>query len=271
MKVLWSLLATTALVRPFALVAQASPSTPEQVVREFFRAEEYGRWLDAAHLLDLSRFEPIRHSTVRFWRTAPVMPLITPQELMKWDPDMPLAVAEYQVKKMNEHRGDFSFLSREYARVPSVDSLAALPVDEAAARWLEAKGRKWQMELSRREQPRRTPVECPSVPDSAKAALMSEWRPPVATILGATERSDSVRYVVVGRSSRPTRLARSPEVSELLPEMSANVVTLRKAKEGWRIVPTFDLPTSEGFTGSDTFFAITCKTEPPLKPGDNKR
>jgi hypothetical protein len=30
-------------------------------------------------------------------------------------------------------------VSQEYANVPSVDSLAALPVDEAAARWLEAK------------------------------------------------------------------------------------------------------------------------------------
>ena len=40
-----------AVFLPFDLTGQAPPATPEGVVRQFFRAERDGRWLDAARLL----------------------------------------------------------------------------------------------------------------------------------------------------------------------------------------------------------------------------
>ena len=257
------------LVGQFGLAeAQSSPSTPEQVVRDFFKAEEEGRWIEAAHSLDLTLFEPIRRSAVQAAKSMASRPKTTAQEVMRWEPDMPLAVAEYQAKRSNETIQSLDFLSREFARVSSVDSLVAMPIDQAAARWLEARGSKWQNERALKESKWRPEANCPEVPDSIARAIRTEFKPPVTTILGATEASDSARYVVVGLT-RFVGSAANP-VDAPYQELSPRAITMRKLEGNWRIAPAPDMPNSDAFGGS-TVVTIRCRMEKSPKSGAQKK
>jgi len=269
------------LCAPFAFFAlgrmaeaQSAPITPEDVVRDFFKAEKEGRWIDAAHSLDLTRFEPIRRAAVQGVKSMTSRPKTTAQEVMRWDPDMPLAVAEYQAKRSNEGMQSLDFLSHEFARVSSVDSLTAMPIDEAAARWLEAKGSKRQDEMALKESKGRPEIDCPDLPDSNARAIRTELITPVTTILGATEASDTVRYVVVGF----TRIvgftgfggSSAKPVDAPYPAMSPKAITLRKLDGNWRIAPAPDLPNSDAFGGS-TVVTIRCRLNKNGKSGAPKK
>jgi hypothetical protein len=244
--------------------AQSAPPTPEDVVRDFFKAEDEGRWMDAAHSLDLTRFEPIRRSAVQATKATTSRRRTTAQDIMQWDPDMPLAVAEYQAKRANETSQSFDFFSREFARVPSIDSLVAMPIDQAAARWLEARGSKWQNEMALKESRRRPKANCPEVPDSIVRAMRADFKLPVTTIMGATETSDSVRYVVVG-FARFGGYAPNPGDAPY-PEMSPTAITVRKLDGNWRISPAPDMPNSDG-PGGVTSVSIECRKEKSPKSG----
>jgi hypothetical protein len=245
--------------------AQSAPPTPEDVVREFFKAEEEGRWIDAAHSLDLTRFEPIRRSAVQALKSVTSRPKTTAQDIMRWEPDMPLAAAEYQAKRSNESSQSFDFLSREFARVPSIDSLVAMPIDQAAARWLEARGSKWQNEVAFKELRRRPKSNCPEMPDSIVRATRAEFKLPVTTIMGATEASDSVRYVVVGLTTFGGDAPNS--VRAPYPEMSPKAIIMRKLDGNWRISPAPDLPSSDASGGLSGPLSISCRKEQSPKPG----
>lgn len=227
-------------------------SNAGDVVRAFFKAEDENRWLDAARMLDLRRFEPIQRNAVTASRGA--IRQITAQELMKLDPGMPRAAAEYQVKRMNEVRRTHNYLLDEFARVTSVDSLAALSTEQAAARWLEAQGPEWKMELSARDSGTAPKVDCPELSDSAKRALVRSARMPRATILGETERSDSLRYVVLGEDFGMVHI---PDPTVNGPSLSPHVITLVNVAGAWKIVPALDMPRSNGLGGM-TSFAIAC-------------
>jgi hypothetical protein len=248
--------------------AQSAQPTPEDVVRDFFKAEDEGRWMDAAHSLDLTRFEPIRRSAVQGAKSMTSRQKINAQEVMRWDPDMPLAVAEYQAKKSNEGFQRVEFLSREFARVSSVDSLVALQIDEAAARWLEAKGSKWQNEMALRESKGRPEVDCPGVPDSMTHEIRTELATPVTTILGATAASDTVRYVVIGLTRFGGNSA--TPVDAPYPAISPKAITMRKLDGSWRIVPAPDMPNSDTFGGT-TVVTIRCSMKKNAAPGTKKK
>ena len=231
-------------------------SNPGDVVRAFFKAEDEGRWLDAARMLDLKSFEPIQRNAVTASRRQGTFRQTTAEDLMKFDPDMPRAAAEYQVKRMNESRRTHNYLLEEFARVTSVDSLAALSTEQAAARWLEAQGPEWKMEVSAKDSRTAPKVDCPELSDSAKRALIVQGARmlPRATILGVTERSDSLRFVVVGEDYGSVHIS-DPGVNG--PSLSPHVVTLVNSAGAWKIVPTLDMPRSNGFGGMTTF-AIAC-------------
>jgi hypothetical protein len=253
------------LAAPFGLApAQSTAKTPEQVVREFFKAEDDGRWMDAAHSVDLTQFEPIRRAAVQGARSMASRPKTTVQDVRRWQPDLPLAVAEYEAKRANEIVPSVNFLSHEFARVSSADSLAALPIDEAAARWLEAKGAKWQDEVADKEASRRPEADCPKVPDSIARSIHTSVTRPVTTILGATEASDSVRYVVVGSPRFGGHDGKPLEAP--YPRESPRAITLRTVDGEWRIVPASDLPTSDSM-GGGFIVSIKCRKEPPPKSG----
>lgn len=230
-------------------------SNAGDVVRAFFKAEDEGRWLDAARMLDLKSFEPIQRNAVTASRHQGTFRQTTAEDLMKFDPDMPRAAAEYQVKRMNESRRTHNYLLEEFARVTSVDSLAALSTEQAAARWLEAQGPEWKMEVSAKDSHTAPKVDCPELSDSAKRALIVQSAGmPRATILGETERSDSLRYVVVGEDWGAVHIS-DPGANG--PSLSPHVVTLVNVAGAWKIVPTLDMPRSTGFGGTTTF-AIAC-------------
>ncbi|MEO8579037.1 MAG: hypothetical protein ABI469_02230 [Gemmatimonadales bacterium] len=196
---------------------------------------------------------------------------MTAEELMKLDPDMPRAVAEYQVKKMDEGIRDYDLLSREFARVSSADSLRALSTEEAAARWLEAKGWQWRNELAGREAKRHSGLACPDVPDSLQKKVDSLKKTfaaqamPVVDVLGATSASGLLRYVVVGFRYKGGRVAAVDEADSWL-GMSPRVMTLRSVDGTWKVIPTEDMPQSDGL--GDTVFTFGCDVK--LK-GDSAR
>jgi hypothetical protein len=253
------------------LLANAAPavgqSGAEDVVRAFFKAEDEGRWLDAARMLDLNSFEGLRRDAVNRYRSVRTFPVETAERIRKLQPDMPLAVAEYQARQMNEQRSKLDPLEEEFARVGSVDSLIALPTDEAAARWLEATGPEWKEAVSIKRYPHARPmVDCPGLPDSVKKMMLREqFKTDAATILGSTGGSDSVRHVVVaeGFGGLPKAIAAQDDAD--LP-MSPRAITVKNVSGSWKIVPRRDMPQSNGMLGSVSF-GITCVRDSASKAG----
>jgi len=230
-------------------------SSPEDVVRAFFKAEDDGRWIDAARMLDLKRFEAIHRDAVNGLRNRDKYHRATAEDLMKLDPDMPRAAAEYQIRMTNAYSRVEDILSQQFARVPTVDSLAALSTEEAAARWLEAEGPEWTTDRS--IQHSRMPlVDCPGLSASEKRAMLIKTaRDTRSVVVGSTSGSDSIRYVVVGQEFSPPRAT----VGGFY--LSPRVMTLVNVAGFWRIVPSGDMPRSNGLGGSSTF-AISCAKEP---------
>jgi hypothetical protein len=241
--------------------AQSRPSTPEEVVRDFFQAQRAGRWLDAAQLMDLESFDRLRSRTIANLAFARTFPRITADEMRRVDPDMPLAVAEYQAKKQSESIASFDPLSAEFAHVPTIDSLRALPLAEVAARWLEARDPRWQAHLSVERSKGLANATCASLPDSVTSQFTEKLMPLVATVLGVAQPSDSVRYVVVGQSGsiQPSDGSRR---SDWEANPSPSVLTLRSMGGKWRIVPALDMPNTEGFGGAMAMASMTCELRP---------
>jgi hypothetical protein len=247
------------LVSCVSLVAAPAfgQSNPADVARAFFQAESDGRWLDAARMLDLTQFEAFRQNTVKGLRNRPARRRLTADDYMKLQPDMPRAVAEYQLKQWDESARRFDELSREFAHVTAVDSLAALPVAEAAARWLEAQGPEWKTELANRESHTQSVVDCPQLSDSAKKLLVaktvSQMKP---IVLAATTESDSLRYVVVGQDFGSRHSMRDNSAG-YHPSILPDVITVRNVGGNWRIEPALDLERASGMGGMTTF-SISC-------------
>jgi hypothetical protein len=230
---------------------QSAPNaSPADVARDFFAAQRGGRWLDAAHLLDLKLFEPQRARSVANARATRPFHL-TVERLLRDDPSMPRAVAEYQVKQSEAAFRDFNPLSYEYADVPTADSLAALPIDVAAARWLEAQDPRWRM----KSQPRSFSQSCTQMSDSGMkrvktidgAAAASLYTPPPREVVAVASAGrtapglgDSLSYVLYreqyGISGvRPTERMARPEMRS-----SPRVLTLNRTASGWRVLPLMD-------------------------------
>jgi len=251
-------------------VNTAVAQSPEDVVRAFFKAEDEGRWTDAARMLDLDRFRPFLKSAIDNLRATRTFPARTAEDLMKWEPDMPRAVAEYQAKKLNEGFRSFDLIEREFAHVNSVDSLARLSTETAAARWLEASGPAWQEVLARRQMANTPAIDCPPLPDSVtnEFAKKMVFPQPRVTILGATSGSDSVSYVVVS-DAFAIMPANGPGVFDGESFRSPSAMILRRLGGFWKIVPTADLPRND-MALSSTMFSIRCKTDSTKRSAPRK-
>jgi hypothetical protein len=230
------------LVIPVAAQTQAKNASPTDVVRQFFKAEDDGRWLDAARLLDLNAFEAYRqtallNASMSDGRTGP-----TPEQLMARDSAMPRAVAEYLAKQYSGMRVAEP-LGREFARTVSADTLRALPRDEAAARWLEARDRRWQFQWSIAQ----LGPECQKPPGGSVPPE------PAKVVLGPAvmptgSPSDTLSYVVFteGRSNPAGRVYQGA---------TPGVVVLRRIGSDWRIVPLPDL----GYVGGiRSYLGVGC-------------
>jgi len=215
--------------------------TPAAVVDSFFSATGQERWRDAARLMDLEAFAGLRDETVRNMRRPPSVYQVTPEELMKRDPKMPRVVAEYQAARANEPVGRYDLISYEYAGVSGPDSLAALPVQDAAARWLQAKDPRYQMRRSLEAER----IRC-NLPDSVISELV-RTQMTKTRVLG-TVTADSMAYVlytdepvVEAPDARPDtvrrRTSRRRAASRAFWVMPPPVLTLRRVGTHWRIAP----------------------------------
>ena len=244
---------------------QSAPNaSPTDVARDFFAAERDGRWLDAARLLDLKLFEPRRARSVVNARHAQPPFHLTVERLLRDDPSMPRAVAEYQVKQSEAVFRDFNPLSDEYADVPTADSLAALPVDVAAARWLEAQDPRWRMKA----QPRSYSQSCMQMSDSGMkrvktldgAAAASMYTPPPREVvavalagLTAPGSGDSLSYVLFRERYDSSGIPRSERFARREMQLSPRVLTLIRTSSGWRVVPLIDY-----MGGAGIFVSVDC-------------
>jgi len=227
---------------------------PEDVVRAFFKAEDQGRWSDAARMLDLPAVERIRAVTVYGLQHMKDYPPPSVESLMRMEPDLPRAVAEYRVKEMQQEMSSYDILAQDFARVTSVDTLASMTLEEAAARWLEAKGPEWRTELQFRNPRARPRNDCARLSDSAMKALqIKEARGPRAVVLGATPDTGSVSYVVVSVAFPGAEQVDSLRRAGPLPR----AIELRKLAGVWKIEPASDLPSSNGLGGSYVY-SVAC-------------
>jgi hypothetical protein len=243
-------LATLAvLLAPSLRAGRAQSTAPTAVVDSFFRAVEQERWRDAARLMDLATFGALRDEEVRNMRRARAQRHpVTPDMLMKSDPRMPRAVAEYQAARTNEAMDQSDRHMHDYAGVDDVDGLAALSPDEAAARWLEAKDPRYMMRQSLAE----ARTRC-NVPDSVIAQLV----PLPATmnrVLG-TVMDDSLAYVLYTELPSPGHDPGSPSAhgrrrartSHPFWVMPPPVITLRRIGGQWRIAPAMPFGSMGGY------------------------
>ena len=239
----------------------AAQSNPEDVVRAFFKAEEEERWQDAAALLDQSYIAGLQRTMVASFRNRPSVHKVTIDELMRADSTMPRAVAEYQLKQMDRATAEGDWLESEFARITSIDSLAALSPAEAASRWLEAKGPVYKTDRSYKRG--RTQIDCPGLSDSTQRAMLVRVSQRThAAVVGSTRNQDSVSYVVIGIKSD---VPQSPDRIASM-EPGPRVMTVHKVSGAWKIVPTHDMPDAYGLGGMFTF-AIGCSRGVTFNPG----
>jgi hypothetical protein len=227
----------------------AAQESPRDVAEAFFKAVAEERWRDAARRLDLAAFDRYRRERVATARLQPTTPAIpTPEELMRHDPDMPRAVAEYQVRKMAT-TPDYvlNWVQYEFAQVANVDSLAAIPVEDAAARWLQAGDIRWQAQRVADWERRRG---CPLPPEA------HQMPPPSFQISGFVIADSATAYVLY--TDAVFRRAQ-PDVDADVFDEGPQVLILRRRAGRWLIRPRHKLLSGAlGFV-----FSPDCPARPP--------
>jgi hypothetical protein len=246
-------LATMLAVFPSALSGQTrSGASATEVARGFFTAQSDGRWLDAARLLDLRAFEAYRQDAIRTSRLNKGFVGPTPDQVMAKQPDMPRAVAEYVAKQYSQ-AADSDALSMEFARTTSSDSLASMPAEQAAARWLEARDPRWQLERSRAH----LPADCvrPPIGPTVKPSPI-EVLGNAITALAAPGRTDSLSYVLF----RDVSVSQSSRIGNGMPP---GVLTLTRVDGQWKILPLPDVGFAGGMRSFPGFGCVKVGVQPP--------
>ncbi len=174
----------------------------------FLKAKEAADWKAAAGFLDLDPLERERRNAVDMARQQREMPPLTVERLMRMDPEMPRAAAEYQIKRMTAVRNFPNILEMQFG-VGSADSLLALPIEIVAQRWLEVHDERWSYRLAMR------------MSNCAKAIPDTTDMPhPAYHVLG-TVVEDTLAYLLYeerGSYSRPPDVMHwgSPEIIRLI-------------------------------------------------------
>jgi hypothetical protein len=198
----------------------------EVVARQFFNAVSRGRWIDAAQLMDLTRIELNRQSLLESARRSRVHHPPTLQDLLRSDPDMPRAVAEYELARLLRHRGEAraEHFSSVFADVSDTNMLVRLSPLELGARWLQAQDMRYQV--------RRVSLRSPSYQGRPGVSAESDAAEmlPERFVIGAIEVGDRA-YVVHSDTSS----------FERMDETAPKVAVLVWSGDRWRISPDFML------------------------------
>ena len=226
------------------LGAQRAPATADETARAFVTAFASERWLDAARLLDLSVLEKSREATLKYARAPRVVHQWTVEELMKVDPEMPRAVAEYQIKRMGQTESDQDreMFSMTYANILDTTALKAATPLELGARWMEARGIRYHMQRAQARAP-----ECPIPPGTDTTLNMpGQLRAYIGTIV----QGDTAFAVVRNRM-----FENDPE-AELPSRFKVDLLVLLRRQATWKVIP------DEMFGGMGSTF-ITCGSGGP--------
>jgi hypothetical protein len=196
--------------------------SPRDAVGRFVEAWNARRWSEAAALLDLDQFDRFRQDFVARARRQPEGPRITVEEILRRNPGMPRAAAEYQVERMEEERRRYEDPTPfEFARVRSVSELRALGAREAAARWLESRDPRYAARLQYEQAGCRVPTDLDQMPS------------PRRRVLGVVEDRDA-SYAIVKEDRDDTG---EPDYYG----GDLTVIQLRERGGGWLVVPRGDL------------------------------
>lgn len=223
--------------------AQGTDAAAAQAVgTAFLKAKEAGDWKAAAGFLDLDPLRRQREMAVEMARQERKMQPMTVERLMQMDPEMPRAVAEYQVKRMNIPRKFPNSLEMQFG-VANADSLLALPMEDVAQHWLEVHDERWSYRLAMRMS------NCgQDVPDTTGMPH------PTYHVIG-TIVEDTVAYMLFdsrGIFPRPVDAVHWDP-----PEM----IRLIRTRGTWWVLP------SAGSSGALMGMAMNCYRPPAKKPG----
>lgn len=221
-----SVLLLSALVPTQPLPAQRATgsASAESVVRSFFQAVTAEDWRTAAALLDLEAFRPLLRLALEQAQQYRPPQDLTIDDILRHDPDLPREVAAYQLKQIQAEAGRYAAdpLGGQFAGVTAAAALAALPLDQAAAAWLEAQDERTALREAF------TRKRCP-VPSRDSLARLTRHE-----LLGTLLSGDSVAYAL-------HRTVRWFPDSVALMVPGPAVMELRRRGGDWRILPRYDL------------------------------
>src|SRR5262245_58038103 len=113
---------------------------PLQTFREIAAAINDERWSDVARCADPVSLRLLQRQILAQFNPATIRPSLTVETLQRHQPELPRAVAEYQVAQMQKHQEErLAHIGAEVADVNSYEELQALSPEDLFARWLEAR------------------------------------------------------------------------------------------------------------------------------------
>jgi hypothetical protein len=191
--------------------------SPEAVVDAIFVALEAKQYEAVARYIEpqsLAQF----HGNVLAAAAETPRPL-TVEDLKRHDPDLPDAVAEYQVQQFALRAADAgSWLLRDYAGIETREQLQALSPEQLLGRWLAGQAPEHQLRQTIREN--RHPVT-----ESDLVPVLPQIR---RQVLGAVREDESVAHVVYRFI---WQIGNEEEA-----DIDVKVTTLRRTPVGWRMI-----------------------------------
>ncbi len=162
---------------------QAQPLQPGagETVQAFLRAVHSGFWVEAAGYLYLQDMETIRAEALMSLREP-----LTVEGMLKSEPEMPLAVAEYYVAQSKRQASTFDRpLFWEFPLMQSREALQGLSLEEVAVAWVEGVGGLGRVRAWLKQQ------GC-TVPE----AFLDKLRPPSHRVIGVLPLYQDTTLVV---------------------------------------------------------------------------
>lgn len=212
--------------------------SPETVAAEAFRAIEEKRWEHLVSLIDPADAQRFRDDRVRWWVEPRPVLTITAEQMRRRDPDMPLAVAEYQAEQFRRKQEEpASCISDEFAGIESPGQLASLPAIDVLTRYFQAHDPAVRLKALLAQHGKDLPADFP-------VELMVG---PSYEVIGSVAEGDSLAHVVYRRGVGVVPAEEDTDDQQPETSLPLNVATLRRTPAGWRLTLAHDLFGLEGW------------------------
>lgn len=175
---------------------------------------ERGEWAAAASLCDPASLAAFKRGLLERVSPTRAETTMTVEQYLKFQPDMPREVAEYQVAEMRRAAASNRVLEDELPGVASAEALRALTPAEVYAAWLEGGSYERQLERS---------IRSARVPDAVLEELRSQPRPRrTYRVLGSVRDGERLAFILYREEFEyDVTLRREPD-----PEMAAYLAAL---------------------------------------------